>query len=474
MPSSNTPSAIMGGANTYRVIMATAIILALMNFRLSVSVTSTASSQLVDAATDDVTNPRVMAHRIIPHWNRNITDFPSFMLQWPADESSRLDECNILDATIPHVFNFTNYPRSYEPKRMFRDGFGNFSEAWDQVDAASGRGVAGANASVDRNTSIVPIKAVGCSLADYKNAHHFPHQMEIVYRCWSLWRHFPHARHALLIRPKMYQKFVARSAFSSGMKEVLTKNNIPVRSENTRAFKRAYKGDWQEVLIVFAKQTWDFKAAREDDMDNLRRSALPALGLHRYVDQYCGRMDPTEEKHRSMTIHNEEGNDSTRIELPRIVIVNRKTRRQLLGAHNMSSILQDELKLPYKPPVLYFETLSFKEQVEAFNNVDILLSPHGAHLTGIPFMQRCSSVIEVFPHGYGGVDYFGSLSAISGVNHTYIYLGMDRIAETKNMSSHKDAETARSASLCAPAHSMVEAVKIQIERWNSCCESQHP
>mmetsp|Transcript_62296 Transcript_62296/g.69729 ORF Transcript_62296/g.69729 Transcript_62296/m.69729 type:complete len:186 (+) Transcript_62296:170-727(+) len=69
--------------------------------------------------------------------------------------------------------------------------------------------------------------------------------------------------------------------------------------------------------------------------------------------------------------------------------------------------------------------------------MDIVVSPHGAQLTGLPFLagggtttttnnnkhnnKTCPKLLEIFPPGYFLPDYFGSLAHESGIGYSYIY-----------------------------------------------------
>merc|ERR1712224_871711 len=83
------------------------------------------------------------------------------------------------------------------------------------------------------------------------------------------------------------------------------------------------------------------------------------------------------------------------------------------------------------------------EQVRFFRHVDILISGHGAQLTGVPFMMQrlksdpssfssCKLVLELYPKLYGVPYYFGSLVVQSGIRHSYLYYddGIDDDDET--------------------------------------------
>jgi Glycosyltransferase 61 len=69
--------------------------------------------------------------------------------------------------------------------------------------------------------------------------------------------------------------------------------------------------------------------------------------------------------------------------------------------------------------VTFNETTSFDEQVHFFRTTDILVSPHGGQLTGLPFMPVCGAVIEIFAKYYLP-HFFGSLATSAQLRHGYI------------------------------------------------------
>ncbi|KAF4374878.1 hypothetical protein F8388_015884 [Cannabis sativa] len=68
------------------------------------------------------------------------------------------------------------------------------------------------------------------------------------------------------------------------------------------------------------------------------------------------------------------------------------------------------------------DELSFCDQVKVMSNTDIVVSPHGAQLTNMLFMDRNSSVMEFFPKGWlemAGVGQYAHhwMADMSGMNH---------------------------------------------------------
>uniref|UniRef100_A0A7S0F6L4 Glycosyltransferase 61 catalytic domain-containing protein n=1 Tax=Craspedostauros australis TaxID=1486917 RepID=A0A7S0F6L4_9STRA len=412
-------------------------------------------------------------------WTRNITEFPAFMLQWPTDPFDA-NGCNILNISIPHTFNVTNYPTSYDLLSVFGDIYGNLTEAWNQVDAAT---IHGAETKVvgTENGRQKQIKTVVCTVKNHTYVHHFPHQMQQIFPCWSLWRHFPDANHVFIARKPFFGQMTEGSAFTEGMVKVLKASNVTLIQQHVKFFKGDHRSHLDELLIAHAHRIEGYQTVYDDDLQYLRRRTLAALGMGHHIDQSCGRTQPGDGMSTSQTTSTAAGTGEanggvassipgSKFRPPRIAIANRNGTRRMLGAHKVAIFFQKDLQLPYRPPVFFIENMSFEQQVEAFNTVDILLTPHGAQLTLIPFMHRCSSVIEVLPRAYDWSEFFGRLAAIAGVNHSYIYLGTDIAAEAASMASFDDQMFVRKSLVCAPAHAMVAAVKTQIDRWHQCCE----
>jgi len=446
-----------------KLAIATVLTLSLIGLRVSTRILAGGSIALRNPQNDmpmgSVSNnaaQQPLLHQ--PSDEHKNASFPPFMMLHPADAQFHdppNHNCNILDPNIPAAFNVSHYPRTYPVDALFKAAYGNLKKAWDHEGIALG-----AAPPRDGGASDQRIRTVACTFTEYLFIHHFPHQMQHLVPCWSLWRHFPDAEHVLLVHPQYYQIFSNSSSFSAGMIRVLEHTNISVIQKTIMNYRQSYTSDRKKLLIANTPRNKGFFAAHMGDMAHLRRSVLTTLGLEEeYQDASCG------------TMHVDEARRTLQNTTPRIVIVNRRKSRRLLHAPATSKILQHELRLPYRPPIVFFDEFTFEQQVEALNNVDILLSPHGAHLTGIPFMQRCGSVIEVIPHGYGIPHCFGTLAAVANVNHSYVYLGKDMIEETKQLGATKIGRAnARRSLLCVPVEMIVQATRIQMENWKQCCK----
>jgi hypothetical protein len=72
----------------------------------------------------------------------------------------------------------------------------------------------------------------------------------------------------------------------------------------------------------------------------------------------------------------------------RIGILNRQKNRSILNIESLRQAVQQHTG-QQEIAVVYFEDKSFDEQLAFLSQTDILISPHGAQLTGIPFMPTC-------------------------------------------------------------------------------------
>lgn len=129
---------------------------------------------------------------------------------------------------------------------------------------------------------------------------------------------------------------------------------------------------------------------------------------------------------------------------PKIGILNRESSRGIINADQLAEDLSglryvyrktnndndDATKTSiegYPVEVIFFEGLSFAEQVEFFWRTDIVVSGHGAQLTGLPFLKvdnsvgRCRQVLELYSYEYIIPYYFGSLVVGTGMSHSYVY-----------------------------------------------------
>jgi hypothetical protein len=183
---------------------------------------------------------------------------------------------------------------------------------------------------------------------------------------------------------------------------------------------------------------------------------------------------------------------------PRIGILNRAKSRTIQHVDQLAAAMGSNINGTTGTDIViqYFENASFIEQVQFFIDTDILISPHGAQLTGIPFLtastsspttstsSMCSQVMEIFPPSYVLTDFFGTLAAQSHIPHSYMYFEpKDSNDDNDNFSSSPlvlpgaarvsrtvtERKVDRQRSIQIVVDDVVKAVQSLVEDWYMCC-----
>lgn len=216
-------------------------------------------------------------------------------------------------------------------------------------------------------------KEVVCEFnKDRQSAMHFPHAMQQLYGCFSLWQEYPDNRPVLLLSAQVEKK-LKRNQFLKGIFQI---------------FQSQLKVD------VLAK-----KAYLEQTRDNGELPTLQTLDVKGgYILQYAKKLNDLATKEFQL-----EENDAHRCvrNKPRIGIVNRRVSagRSIVNAELLAAT-SSITNFSHNNSVLveYFEGLDFLEQITFFRSIDMLIASHGAQLTGLAFMNApCSHVVELFP-----------------------------------------------------------------------------
>lgn len=168
---------------------------------------------------------------------------------------------------------------------------------------------------------------------------------------------------------------------------------------------------------------------------------------------------------------------------PRIAILNRDPTdfRQLLNAHELASMI--EAKFPDSAPVPVVEFMDNshgREQFQFFLSTDILITPHGAQLSGMGLLPHCAQMMEFLPRDYLVADFFGSLAEATGVNHTFFYMdeGNHFDASISNSTTRIRHEERfhhfrnwdyRELHMCPNLAKVMDAVTELVSNWNPCC-----
>ena len=134
----------------------------------------------------------------------------------------------------------------------------------------------------------------------------------------------------------------------------------------------------------------------------------------------------------------------------------------------------------------YFEGKNtLQEQIQFFNSIDILVSPHGAQLTGLPFManKKCTQLIEFFPDRYFMPDFYGSLAIDSGIGYSHVYFSPETVEEQSRKYSTAVFQRIvappipvrtkhRAQNLCVDTFLVIEAIQQAIHDWAKCQQEQ--
>jgi len=153
---------------------------------------------------------------------------------------------------------------------------------------------------------------------------------------------------------------------------------------------------------------------------------------------------------------------------PRIGLLQRRSGRTLLQEEELLVALRELAPTDVET----FESKGFREQMGFMNGHDIVVSPHGAQLTSVPFMPDCGGVVEVYPRYYWIPGFFGSLANNSGLEYRAIYTSaVDPADDVSGSELAKNAvlrREARAVDLCVSIAEVVRAVEELLARRERC------
>jgi hypothetical protein len=303
---------------------------------------------------------------------------------------------------------------------------------------------------------------------------HFPHAMEQLYSCFSWWQAHPEKKPVLVYNstkafPSGYMKkgHRHRSSFVRGLLEHFELAfGVEIVSNTSSTSTSSHAG-----FVVRGNERlskYGNFSIRGFQMRGPQDALALSLGVLRYNNRTLTVQAAAAARKKSL--------------MPRVAILNRgyrhdKPSRSLLNANQVTQALklasQNET-LYSVAPVTYFESASFLDQVDFYSSIDIVVSPHGAQLTGIAFMSStpCGSVLELFPKGYSIPEYFGSLATSSGQHHSYFYMSQGNEMEENAMfmRGFENREASRRVDFCGTPSRIADAVRLLVEEWKQCQE----
>jgi hypothetical protein len=279
---------------------------------------------------------------------------------------------------------------------------------------------------------------------------HFPHTMQQLYSCISWWNGHPSHPSVLAWSSKVHEEQLRSDRFVGGIIKSLANNhNVTFLDLDTRPAPN------------------NTVSLKPSSVSNFGYIVQSPTHLHEFRDATVQDLFPGRVRLGCPTNTTTNRGDSAS---PRIGILNRRKTRRLQTV----DILVHELGQAFPMSsitITEFESANFADQVDFFSSVDILISPHGAQLTGLPFMPNCGGLVELFPKGYHIPNFFGSLAIASGLDYGYVYMsGGNATNEAKAMSATKPGRAkARRINLCPESKNIVDAVRVLIDDWYQCC-----
>ena len=295
-----------------------------------------------------------------------------------------------------------------------------------------------------------------CLFERTKLALHFPHAMQYLYRCLSFWRHSRPRQPVLHIVQPRYQN----------MLEALRYRVYQHRNRHNpflEAFYEQLQAAWNVTIIDDTQQ----KHYSSTDLNHLLHNP-PAVRIarHQNFQLLAGDAAAWRDTWGPVTAC---GPDV------RLAILNRQTTRRLSNIPELHAALTHHTGRPVT--VTQLEGQSLAQQVQFWTTHDIVISPHGAQLTGLAFLPDCAGVIELFPPFYWKADYFGSLAASAGLAHTHVYLGDANATResVQHSSIHRHKRTrirAREVDLCPAVEPVLRGVDVLLQAWTKCCQER--
>jgi len=339
-----------------------------------------------------------------------------------------------------------------------------------------------------------------CEFVNRKGYAHFPHTLEQLYPCFSYWRQHNAAIHNPSGRKEKFQPLPKTSpitkqavlvqrfasmrertfqqnkqppkSFVPGLKQALQEvfqvqilDDYPTLPSNVKL--ESQHSFWQEVVTMEEDEDQPYYVEDPQDMMDLRNGIL---------DHYFGHSFRLRASscHSSGLAANNTDIDRGHVSIkPRVGILNRNETRSLLNVQDIVGVVKDYLGEDTSVTVALFENADFLSQVDFFAQHDIVLSPHGAQLVGIPFLPSCASLLEIFPKGYWVPSFFASLAQISNHSIRYLYLGgpgKQREEELEELSKDPPTRMAtRKRSLCPPLEKIQQGLVQVVQDWQQCC-----
>ena len=275
----------------------------------------------------------------------------------------------------------------------------------------------------------------------YADPMHHPHFLQALLRCFSLWNVQPsHHPRVLYVPKRQFWKKIGNLAIFD--------KQFPISSGILRTLMNSYN--------VTVTRSWNegtpLRPQRMSENDEYVSSF--AMSSLEHTISWKKLFVPPEEE------------PTVRLAKKRlkIAVVNRPKGRKLLNAMDA----RDNLAAAFPEHHVFEHHLNgtLEEMIDFFPYVDVLVTPHGSQLTGIMFMQRCSAVLEMFPHLYYTPHYFSSLARLFQLPHANWYVSHDAVPTKMLDLNTRIANSANN--MCPSMSKLVTAVDELIKKRQDC------
>lgn len=284
--------------------------------------------------------------------------------------------------------------------------------------------------------------------------------MQQLYRCWSWWQTYPQLPKTLIWN----NRYFALSDYIQTFVDVLVNDK--------QVNLRIVDGEPDTEFTVSSKMTdrW---------MDDIELTDYALL-----KPEHATELSQVFQRHINTSTfqpggcHNIRNIDNDTIPYPRILILNRSphTGRTLANSNTVLEQIQRQFSGISIREIYFENNITYLQQVQYFMESDIIISPHGAQLTGMIFQptesKRCSQLLEFLPKDYLVADFFGSLAKAAGIRHTFFYMDHESERQTipKDHQFHYfQSVNYRGRMNCVNVTKVVDAVKTMVNDWQQCC-----
>lgn len=283
----------------------------------------------------------------------------------------------------------------------------------------------------------------------HHSEQHLPHAMQQLYRCFSWWHANPQKQPVLLSPPVTDVPYV--QGFLKMLQDVIHLKIVTER-EGRKAVRPIVDYSFHGM-----HQDGGYKMRSPGDFDELRKKVK--LFYQEKLPEHAGCPEHTGPRH--------DGSERP-LPLPVVTILNRRagSGRHLLYAEELQKVIQKEFGVKVKL-VDSMDGLDFMQQIQVMQSSDILISPHGAQWTTVPFLPRCSHSFEIFPEGYVTPKFYGSLAA--SASHSYWFVA----GEANRMGDLETRRDALAQQVCLSPNTLqgqfLPSLRNAIHEWQQCC-----